>query len=88
MGVRTRIIVLNCYIYPVLMYGSETWTLASDTKKRLDSCEMWFFRRLMKIPRTEIISYKEVLRRVGVQRKMIGEMLITKLKFMGHITRK
>ena len=44
MSMWTRIRVLNCYIYPVLMYGSETWTLASDTKKRLESCEMWFLR--------------------------------------------
>ena len=57
--------------------------LASDTKMRLESCEMWFLRRIMKIPWTE-----EVLTRAGVQRKMIREMLIRQLKFMGHITRK
>ena len=50
MSMRTRIRALNCYIFPVLMYGSETWTLASDTKKRLESCEMWFLRRMIKNP--------------------------------------
>ena len=86
MSMRTRIRVLNCYIYPVLMYGSETWTLASDTKKRLESFEMWFLRRMMKIPWTDKVSNEEVLTRAGVQRKMICEMLIRQLKFMGHIT--
>ena len=66
----------------------ETWTLASDTKKRLESCEMWFLRRMMKIPWTDKVSNEEVLTRAGVQRKMIREMLIRQLKFMGHITRK
>ena len=70
------------------MYGSETWTLASDTKKRLESCEMWFLRRMMKIPWTDKVSNEEVLTRAGVQRKMIREMLIRQLKFMGHTTRK
>ena len=58
------------------MYGSETWTLASDTKKRLESCEMWFLRRMMKTPWTDRVSNEEVLTRAGVQRKMIREMLI------------
>ena len=88
MCMRTRIRVLNCYIYPVLMYGSETLTLASDTKKRLESCEMLFLRRMMKISWTDKVSNEEVLTRAGVQRKMIREMLIRQLKFMGHITRK
>ena len=88
MGMRTRIRVLNCYIYPVLMYGSETWTLASDTKKRLESCKMWFLRRMMKIPWTDRVSNEEVLTHDVVQRKMIREMWIRQLKFVGHITRK
>ena len=49
---------------------------------------MWFLRRMMKIPRTDNVSNEEVLRKAGVQRKMIREMLIRQLKFMGHITRK
>ena len=88
MSMMTRIRVFYCYIYPVLMYGSETWTLASDTKKRLESCEMCFLRRMMKIPWTDKVINEEFLTRAGVQRKMIHEMLIRQLKFMGHITRK
>ena len=66
------------------MYGTVTWTLASDTKKRFESCEMWFSRRMMEIPWTD---NEEILTRAGVQRKLIREML-RQLKFMGHIARK
>ena len=47
---------------------------------------MWFLRRMVKIPWTDKVSNEEV-RRAGVQRKMIHEMLIRQLKFMGHIIR-
>ena len=44
LSMRTRMQVLNCYVYPVLLYGSETWSITSDMRKHLESCEMWFLR--------------------------------------------
>ena len=44
LSMRTRMRVLNCYIYLVLLYGSETWSITSDMRKHLESCEMWFLR--------------------------------------------
>ena len=44
LSMRTRIRVLNCYVYPVLLYGSETWSITSDMRKHLESCEMRFLR--------------------------------------------
>ena len=41
---RTRMQVVNCYVYPMLLYGSETWLITSDMRKHLESCEMWFLR--------------------------------------------
>ena len=49
---------------------------------------MWFLRTMMKIPWTDKVSNEKVLRRAGVQRKMIREMLNRQLKFMGYIARK
>ena len=51
LSIKTRIRVLNCYVNPVLMYGSEAWSITSDIRRRLESCEMWFLRR-MTIPWT------------------------------------
>ena len=53
---ETRLRVLNCYIYPVLMYGGETWAITSNMRKRLESCEMWFLRRMMRIPWTDRVT--------------------------------
>ena len=46
LGMETRLRVRHCYIYPVLTYGSEAWSITSDLTKRLESCEMWFLRFL------------------------------------------
>ena len=85
---ETRLRVLNCYIYPVLMYGSEAWSITSDMRKRLESCEMWFLRRMMRIPWTDRVTNEEVLRRAGVERKLIMEIRIRQMSFVGHIIRK
>ena len=61
LGMETRLRVLHCYIYPVLMYGSEAWSITSDMRKRLESCEMWFLRRMMRIPWTDKLTNEEVL---------------------------
>ena len=44
LGMETRLRALRCYIHPVLMYGSEAWSITSYLRKRLESCEMWFLK--------------------------------------------
>ena len=44
LSMRTRMRVLKCYVYLVLLYGSKTWLITSDMRKHLDCCEMWFLR--------------------------------------------
>ena len=85
---RTRIRVLQCYVHPVLMYGSEAWTITTDMKKRLDSCEMWFFRQMLKIKWTDRVSNENVLRRANVNHKVLSNIRIRQLKFLGHLLRK
>ena len=50
LNMATRLWVLQCYIYPVLLYRCETWTISNDMRKRLESCELCFLRRMMRIP--------------------------------------
>jgi len=88
LSMRTRIRVLNCYVYPVLKYGSEAWTLASDLSKRLESCEVWFLRKMMKIPWTDRVTNEEVFSRAGVDRKLMQDVRSRQLKFLGHVMRK
>ncbi|XP_071959530.1 uncharacterized protein [Antedon mediterranea] len=88
MSMETRLRVLNCYIYPVLMYGSEAWSITTDLRKRLESCEMWFLRRMMRIPWTDRVSNEDVLIRAGVCRKLLKGIRIRQMRFMGHVLRK
>ena len=85
---ETRLRVLHCCIHPVLLYGSEAWTITSDLRKRLDSCEMWFLRRMIRIPWTDKSTNEEVLQRAGVERKLIGEIRTRQMRFLGHVIRK
>ena len=85
---ETRLRVLHCYIHPVLMYGSEAWTIASDLRKCLESCELWFLRRMMRIPWTDKLTNEEVLQRAGVERKLIGEIRTRQMRFLRHMFRK
>ena len=63
----------NCYVYPVLCYGGVAWTLTADLKKRPESCEMWFLRKMMRIPWTDKVSNEEVLTSAGVNRRLIKD---------------
>ena len=85
---KTKIRVLNCYINPVLMYGSEAWTITADMSKRLASCEMWLLRQMLKIKWSDRVSNKEVLRKANVKQKLLHDIRIRQLRFLGHLTRK
>ena len=87
-SMKIRIRVLDCYVYPVLMYGSEAWSITSDIERRLESCEMWFLRKMMKIPWTDRVCNEEVLSRAHVKRKMINDIRVGQLNFFGHTIRK
>ena len=88
MKMKTRLRVLNCYVYPVLMYGCEAWTLTSDLRKRLESCEVWFLRRMLRISWTERISNDEVFAMAGTRRKLLNNIRGRQLSFLGHVIRK
>ena len=61
MEVRKR--VLSCYIEPILMYGCEAWTINNTIKKSIEATEMWFYRRILRIPWTAKQTNEEVLKR-------------------------
>ena len=83
MSMATRLRVLDCYVYPVLCYGSEAWTLTADLKKRLENCEMDFLRKMMRIPYSDKESYEVVLARAGVNRQFIKDRRSRQIHFWG-----
>ena len=59
----------NQYVEPIMLYGCETWTLLKKDKKKLESTEMWFMRRMLKVKWTEKVTNDEVLRRMNNKRQ-------------------
>ena len=64
-----RIRLVKCYIYPIVLYGAETWTLLKESEKRIDAFEMWIFRRMARISWKEKVRNEDVLARLGVIRE-------------------
>ena len=86
-SMATRVRILRCYVWSTLTYGCEAWTIRKDLERRLEAVEMWFYRRMMRIPWTARVTNVEVLRRGGVERCLVQKIRRRQLKFLGHIVR-
>lgn len=78
--------MLQCYVWPVVIYGCEAWTLKEATIKKLDAFEMWCYRRMLRISWVHRVTNKEVLRRA----KRSRELTLTikkKISYLGHVLR-
>lgn len=87
LNIATRLKTLKCYIWSILLYNVETWTLLSTTIKKLEALEMWFYRRMLKISWTDKITNAEVLKRLNTQRELIPTRIKRKCQYFGHIIR-
>ena len=77
--------LVKCYIWSIALYGAETWTLRAVDQKQLESFEMWCWRRMEKISRTDHVRNEEVLLRVNEQRNSLHEIRKRKANWIGHI---
>ncbi len=59
----------------IILYGSECWTLSSEMEQRLEATEVWFYRRMLKIPWTERVTNEEVLRRMQTDRTLMNTII-------------
>ena len=85
-GIRLRI--LKSYIWSVLLYGCETWTVSRKMKKRLEATEMWFIRRMMRIPWVARRTNQEVLQMAGMSKELMTTMRRRQLGYLGHVLRR
>jgi len=79
--------VLNTYVYSILLYASECWTLSTTMTKRLEAVEMWFYRRILRISYTRHITNEEVLNRMATTRHIINTVRNRQRSFFGHVMR-
>ena len=84
---QLRLRILECYIWSGLLYGCESWTLSADMKKKLKAAEMWFLRRMWRVPWTARRTNQEVLEMANTSRSLITIMRKRQLKYIGHVLR-
>ena len=84
----TRLRVLDCYVLPILKYGCESWLVSKAMEDRLQATEMWFLRRMLRIPWTSHTTNETVLCRAGSQRMLLKKIRKLQLDFIGHCMRK
>ena len=72
-------------VFPVVMYGCESWTIKKAEHQRIDAFEMWYWRRLLRVPWTARRSSQSILTEVNLEYLLEGLMLKLKLQYFGHL---
>ena len=75
-------------IFPVFMYGYESWTIKKDECQRIDAFELWCWRRLLRVPWTARRSNQSILKEISPGCSLEGLMLKLKLQYFGHLMRR
>ena len=72
-------------VFPVVMYGCESWTVKKAEHRRIDAFELWCWRRLLRVPWTARRSNQSILKEVNPEYSLEGQMLKLKLQYFGHL---
>ena len=75
-------------VFPVVMYGCESWTIKKAEHRRIDAFELWCWRRLLRVPWTARISNQSILKEISPEYSLEGLMLKLKLQYFGHPMRR
>ena len=81
----TKVHLVNAMVFPVVMYGCESWTKKKAEHRRSDAFELWCWRRLFRVPWTERKSNQSVLKETSPEYSLEGLMLKLKLQYFGHL---
>ena len=84
----TKVHLVTAMVFPVVMYGCESWTIKKAECWRIDAFELWCWRRLVRIPWTAKRSNQSVLKEISPEYSLDGLMLKLKLKYFGHLMRR
>ena len=75
-------------VFPVVMYGCESWTVKKAERQRTDAFELWYWRRLLRVPWTARRSSQSILKEISPGCSLEGMMLNLKLQYFGHLMRR
>ena len=82
---QQRQVVVKAVVFPVVMYGCESWTVKKAERQRIDAFELWCWRRLLRIPWTAKRSNQSILKEISPGCSLEGLMLRLKLQYFGHL---
>ena len=81
----TKVCLVKAMVFPVVMYGCESWVIKKAEHRRVDALEMWCWRRLLRVPWTARISNHSILKKISPEYSLEGLMLKLKLQYFGHL---
>ena len=81
----TKVPLDKAMVFPVVMYGCESWTVKKAECRRIDASELWCWRRLLRVPWTARRSNQSILKEIGPECSLEGLMLKLKLQYFGHL---
>ena len=84
----TKVCLVKAMVFPVVMYGCESWTIKKAERRRIDVFELWCWRRLLRIPWTARRSNQSILKEISPKYSLEGLMLKLKLQYFGHLMRR
>ena len=84
----TNVPIVKAMVFPVVMYGCESWTIQKAERQRIDAFEVWCWRRLLRVPWTARRSNQSILKEVSPEQSLEGLMLKLKLQYFGHLTQR
>ena len=84
----TKVRLVKAMVFPVVMYGCESWTVKKAECRRIDAFELWCWRRLLRVPWTAMRSNQSILKEISPRISLEGMMLKLKLQYFGHLMRR
>ena len=84
----TKVCLVKAVVFPVVMYGCESWTIKKAEHRRIDAFELWCWRRLLRVPWTARRSNQSILKEISPECSLEGLMLKLKLQYFGHLMRR
>ena len=84
----TNVCLVKGMVFPVVMYGCESWTIKKAERRRIDAFKLWCWRRLLRVPWTARRSSQTILKKISPEYSLEGLMLKLRLQYFGHLMRR
>ena len=84
----TKVCLVKAMVFPVVMYGCESWTIKKADCQRIDAFELWCWRRLLRVPWIARKCNQSILKEISPEHSLAGLILKLKLQYFGHLMRR